>query len=47
MEQRAHDAQGADWNNEVFPPVRDLREVLARCGAPARDPRGVRHVDEA
>jgi phenylpropionate dioxygenase-like ring-hydroxylating dioxygenase large terminal subunit len=32
MEQAAHDAQGADWNNEVFPPLRDLREVLARCG---------------
>jgi len=31
-EQRAHDAQGADWNNEVFPALRDLREVLARCG---------------
>jgi phenylpropionate dioxygenase-like ring-hydroxylating dioxygenase large terminal subunit len=34
-EQLAHDAQGADWNNEVFPPLRDLRAVLARCGAPA------------
>lgn len=32
-EQLAHDAQGADWNNEVFPPIRDLRAVLARCGA--------------
>lgn len=32
MEQAAYDAQGADWNNEVFPPIRDLREVLARCG---------------
>ena len=32
MEQAAHDAQGADWNNEVFPPIKDLREVLARCG---------------
>ena len=31
-EQRAHDAQGADWNNEVFPAIRDLRTVLARCG---------------
>jgi phenylpropionate dioxygenase-like ring-hydroxylating dioxygenase large terminal subunit len=37
MEQKAHDAQGSDWNNEVFPPIRDLREVLARCGA---DPSG-------
>jgi len=33
-EQRAHDAQGADWNNEVFPALRDLRGVLARCGEP-------------
>jgi phenylpropionate dioxygenase-like ring-hydroxylating dioxygenase large terminal subunit len=33
MEQAAHNAQGWDWNNEVFPPIRDLREVLARCGA--------------
>jgi phenylpropionate dioxygenase-like ring-hydroxylating dioxygenase large terminal subunit len=32
MEQAAHNAQGWDWNNEVFPPVRDLREVLTRCG---------------
>jgi renierapurpurin 18,18'-hydroxylase len=33
-EQRAYDAQGADWNNEVFPALRDLRAVLARCGRP-------------
>ena len=33
-EQRAYDAQGGDWNNEVFPPIRDLRAVLARCGKP-------------
>jgi renierapurpurin 18,18'-hydroxylase len=33
-EQRAYDAQGADWNNEVFPPIRDLRGVLTRCGRP-------------
>ena len=32
-EQEAHDAQGADWNNEVFPAIRDLRELLRRCGA--------------
>ena len=31
-EQRAYDSQGADWNNEVFPAIRDLRAVLARCG---------------
>jgi hypothetical protein len=33
-EQRAYEAQGADWNNEVFQPLRDLRGVLARCGRP-------------
>ena len=33
-EQRAYDAQGGDWNNEVFPAIRDLRGVLARCGVP-------------
>jgi len=33
-EQRAYDQQGADWNNEVFPALRDLRAVLARCGKP-------------
>jgi phenylpropionate dioxygenase-like ring-hydroxylating dioxygenase large terminal subunit len=31
-EQRAYDAQGGDWNNEVFPALRDLRSVLANCG---------------
>ena len=35
-EQRAYESQGTDWNNEVFPPLRDLRAVLARCGAPAK-----------
>lgn len=33
MEQAAHDAQGGDRNNEVFPPIRDLRALLLRCGA--------------
>jgi renierapurpurin 18,18'-hydroxylase len=33
-EQEAHDAQGADWNQEVFPAVRELRALLTRCGAP-------------
>ena len=36
LEQAAHDAQGADWNNEVFPAIRDLRALLARNGAPSR-----------
>ena len=31
-EQRAHDSQGGDWNNEVFPAINDLRALLARCG---------------
>jgi phenylpropionate dioxygenase-like ring-hydroxylating dioxygenase large terminal subunit len=35
-EQRAYDAQGADWNNELFVPLRDLRMVLARCGTPMK-----------
>jgi phenylpropionate dioxygenase-like ring-hydroxylating dioxygenase large terminal subunit len=34
FEQRAYDAQGGDWNNEIFPALRDLRAVLARCGKP-------------
>jgi phenylpropionate dioxygenase-like ring-hydroxylating dioxygenase large terminal subunit len=34
LEQKAHDAQGRDCNNEVFPPIRDLRALLARCGVP-------------
>lgn len=34
LEQAAHDAQGSDWNQEVFPAIRDLRAVLARCGRP-------------
>ncbi|WP_322101557.1 aromatic ring-hydroxylating dioxygenase subunit alpha [Paraburkholderia sp. J41] len=33
MEQAAHDAQGADWNHEVFPVINDLRDVLRNCGA--------------
>ena len=32
QEQAAHDAQGADWNQEVFPVIRDLRELLRGCG---------------
>ena len=32
MEQAAHDRQGADHNQEVFPPILDLRGLLARCG---------------
>ena len=32
-EQTAWDAQGGDWNNEVFPAIKDLRELLRRNGA--------------
>jgi phenylpropionate dioxygenase-like ring-hydroxylating dioxygenase large terminal subunit len=32
IEQAAHDAQGADWNQEVFPVIQQLRAVLASCG---------------
>jgi phenylpropionate dioxygenase-like ring-hydroxylating dioxygenase large terminal subunit len=32
QEQRAHDLQGADWNQEVFPPILALRCLLASCG---------------
>jgi renierapurpurin 18,18'-hydroxylase len=31
--QAAHDLQGADWNQEVFPVIHDLRALLTSCGA--------------
>ena len=34
-EQEAHDKQGADWNQEVFPVIRDLRELLRENGVAA------------
>ncbi len=34
IEQAAYDQQGADWNREVFPPIRDLRALLAANGKP-------------
>lgn len=34
MEQAAHDEVGHDRNNEVFPPIKELRQVLLRCGIP-------------
>jgi renierapurpurin 18,18'-hydroxylase len=33
-EQRAWDEQGADWNNEVFPLIVDVRQVLRANGVP-------------
>ena len=32
LEQQAHDAQGGDWNNEVFTVIKALRRLLVRCG---------------
>jgi phenylpropionate dioxygenase-like ring-hydroxylating dioxygenase large terminal subunit len=45
-EQRAHDAQGADWNHEVFPAINDLRALLVRCGSPpaAKPPLNMSHA---
>lgn len=34
LEQQAFDAQGADWNNEIFPVVRSLRRMLLAQGVP-------------
>lgn len=36
-EQAAHDAQGANWNQEVFPVIRELTGLLGRCGLPPLD----------
>ena len=44
-EQAAYDAQGSDWNNEVFPAIRDLRAVLARSGRPIEaEPQAASHT---
>lgn len=32
LEQAAFDAQGSDWNHEIFPAIRDLRRVLVENG---------------
>lgn len=32
MEQAAHDRQGEDWNHEVFPVIKELRDLLRQCG---------------
>jgi hypothetical protein len=48
MEQAAHDAQGADWNQEVFPPIRELRKLLRECGEPGvplNSPSAIRQSD--
>ena len=43
-EQRAHDEQGTDWNQEVFPAMHDLRALLSRCGVPIIDAPPERYV---
>jgi phenylpropionate dioxygenase-like ring-hydroxylating dioxygenase large terminal subunit len=35
-EQKAYDAQGGDLNQEVFPVILSLRQILRRCGVAAR-----------
>lgn len=39
LEQKAHDEQGGDWNQEIFPVIRGLREMLARQGVPISEDR--------
>jgi hypothetical protein len=34
LEQAAFDAQGADWNQEIFPVIQGLRTVLRDNGVP-------------
>ncbi len=34
-EQEAHDRQGGDWNQEVFPIIKELRKLLGECGVPS------------
>lgn len=46
-EQRAHDLQGGDWNQEVFPLILSLRELLASRGVPLSDEDGRRLRDGA
>lgn len=39
QEQAAFEAQGADWNQEINPPILALRELLLRCGGPLEEAR--------
>jgi renierapurpurin 18,18'-hydroxylase len=36
-EQAAHDAQNGNWNQEVFPVIRDLTALLGTCGLPPEE----------
>jgi renierapurpurin 18,18'-hydroxylase len=38
MEQAAYDRQGEDWNQEIFPPILDLRKLLADNGDRSEPP---------
>ncbi len=40
LEQKAHDSQGCDRNQEVFPAIRELRALLLRCGLSEQIPIG-------
>lgn len=34
LEQKAYDEQGGNWNQEIFPAILALRELLTRSGVP-------------
>ena len=38
LEQKAHDEQGRDLNQEIFPIILDVRELLIRRGVPLDEP---------
>jgi hypothetical protein len=36
-EQRAYEDQGGDLNQEIFPLIHRLKQLIARCGVPLAD----------
>ena len=38
LEQKAHDEQGGDWNQEIFPIIQDVRDLLISHGVPLDGP---------
>ncbi|MEM9567995.1 MAG: aromatic ring-hydroxylating dioxygenase subunit alpha [Cyanobacteria bacterium P01_E01_bin.34] len=38
QEQQAFDRQGADWNQEIFPVIRNVRDILISQGLPLQTP---------
>ena len=40
LEQTAFESQGGDLNQEIFPPIQDLRGLLRRCGLPQEERQG-------